>query len=85
MAGNVAEWTNSLYYEGSTNFIHDLSPDIRYNAKQSDNPREKRKVLRGGSWKDVGFYLQCGTRNFEYQDTTKSYIGFRSVIDLPAK
>jgi formylglycine-generating enzyme required for sulfatase activity len=44
----------------------------------------KRKVLRGGSWKDVGYFLQAGTRAYEYQDTTKSYIGFRCVIDLPA-
>ncbi len=84
MAGNVAEWTNSYFYEGSYNFMHDLSPDVRYNAKNGDNIREKRKVLRGGSWKDVGFYLQCGTRSYEYQDTAKSYIGFRSVIDLPS-
>jgi formylglycine-generating enzyme len=85
MSGNVAEWTNSYYYEGSANYMHDLSPDVRYNAKKDDNPREKRKVTRGGSWKDVGHYLKCGTRSYEYQDTTKSYIGFRTVIDLPAK
>jgi formylglycine-generating enzyme len=84
MAGNVAEWTISYFYEGSYNFMHDLSPDVRYNAKESDPPRQKRKVLRGGSWKDVGFFLQCGTRSYEYQDTAKSYIGFRTVIDLPA-
>lgn len=83
MAGNVAEWTSSLYYEGGYNFQHDMNPDIRYNAKDSDPPRMKRKVLRGGSWKDVGYFLQTGTRSYEYQDTAKSYIGFRSVIDLP--
>lgn len=83
MAGNVAEWTSSLYYEGGYNFQHDMNPDIRYNAKDSDKPRDKRKVLRGGSWKDVGYYLQTSTRNYEYQDTSKSYIGFRCVIDLP--
>ena len=83
MAGNVAEWTSSLYYEGAYMFQHDLNPDIRYNAKESDKPRDKRKVLRGGSWKDVGYYLRCGTRSYEYQDTAKSYIGFRCVIDLP--
>ena len=76
MAGNVAEWTSSLYYEGAYNFQHDLNPDIRYNAKETDKPRDKRKVLRGGSWKDVGALLRCGTRNYEYQDTSKSYIGF---------
>jgi len=84
MAGNVAEWTSSLYYEGGYNFQHDMNPDIRYNAKDTDPPRMKRKVIRGGSWKDVGFFLQTSTRTYEYQDTAKSYIGFRCVIDLPA-
>lgn len=82
MAGNVAEWTSSLYYEGAYNFQHDMNPDIRLNAKDSDPPRMKRKVVRGGSWKDVGFFLQNSTRAYEYQDTTKSYIGFRCVVDL---
>ncbi|RYD82005.1 MAG: gliding motility-associated lipoprotein [Sphingobacteriales bacterium] len=84
MSGNVAEWTSSLYYEGGYNFQHDMNPDIRWNAKDSDPPRMKRKVLRGGSWKDVAHFLQTSTRNYEYQDTSKSYIGFRCVIDLPA-
>jgi len=83
MAGNVAEWTSSLYYEGAYNFQHDMNPDIRYNAKETDKPRDKRKVLRGGSWKDVSNLLQCGTRSYEYQDTAKSYIGFRCVFDMP--
>ncbi len=83
MAGNVAEWTSSLFYEGAYNFQHDMNPDIRFNAKDSDPPRMKRKVTRGGSWKDVGYYLQTSTRNYEYMDTAKSYIGFRCVIDLP--
>ncbi len=83
MAGNVAEWTGSLYYEGAYNFQHDMNPDIRFNARDSDPPRMKRKVVRGGSWKDVGHFLQTGTRAYEYQDTSKSYVGFRCVIDLP--
>ncbi|MGI8637113.1 MAG: SUMF1/EgtB/PvdO family nonheme iron enzyme [Segetibacter sp.] len=84
MSGNVAEWTTSLYYEGSYNFQHDMNPDIRWDAKDTDPPRMKRKVVRGGSWKDVGYFLQTGTRSYEYQDTAKSYLGFRCVIDLPA-
>lgn len=83
MAGNVAEWTSSLYSEASYNFQHDMNPDVRWNAKDSDPPRMKRKVVRGGSWKDVGHYLQTSSRSYEYQDTSKSYIGFRCVIDLP--
>jgi len=84
MAGNVAEWTSSVYYEGAYNFQHDMNPDIRYNASPTDPPRMKRKVIRGGSWKDVGYYLETSTRTYEYQDTAKSYIGFRCIIDLPA-
>jgi len=83
MSGNVAEWTSSLFYEGSYSFQHDMNPEVRWNAKESDPPRMKRKVTRGGSWKDVGYYLQTSARNYEYQDTTKSYIGFRCIIDLP--
>jgi formylglycine-generating enzyme len=83
MAGNVSEWTSSLYYEGSYNFQHDMNPDVRWNAKNSDPPRMKRKVIRGGSWKDVAYFLQTGTRAYEYLDTAKSYVGFRCVIDLP--
>ncbi len=83
MAGNVAEWTSSLYYEGAGVFEHDMNPDVRWNAKDSDPPRMKRKTTRGGSWKDVGFYLQTSTRSYEYQDTAKSYIGFRCIQDLP--
>ena len=83
MAGNVAEWTSSLYYEGGYDFQHDMNPDIRWNAQDQDPPRMKRKVIRGGSWKDVGYFLQTSTRAYEYQDTSKAYIGFRTVIDLP--
>ncbi len=84
MAGNVAEWTSSIYYEGRNNFQHDMNPDVRWNAKDDDPPLMKRKIIRGGSWKDVGYYLQTGTSTYEYQDSSKSYIGFRCVIDLPA-
>ena len=84
MAGNVSEWTSSLFYESAYNFVHDMNPDIQWNALDSDPPRMKRKVVRGGSWKDVGYFLQTSTRQYEYQDTAKSYIGFRCVIDLPA-
>ncbi|MBL0884478.1 MAG: SUMF1/EgtB/PvdO family nonheme iron enzyme, partial [Chitinophagaceae bacterium] len=85
MSGNVAEWTGSYFYEGSYNFMSDLSPDVRIEAADSDLPRMKRKVVRGGSWKDIAYYLQVSTRNYEYQDTAKSYIGFRCVIDLAPK
>jgi formylglycine-generating enzyme required for sulfatase activity len=79
MAGNLAEWTSNAFEEAGYMFTHDLNPDYRYTALSEDPPALKRKVIRGGSWKDIAFYLQNGTRAYEYQDTSKSYVGFRCV------
>lgn len=79
MSGNVAEWTNSAFDPASYNFTWDMNPNYTYNAKEDDPPVMKRKVIRGGSWKDIAYFLQVTTRTFEYQDTAKCYIGFRCV------
>ncbi|MDI9357380.1 MAG: SUMF1/EgtB/PvdO family nonheme iron enzyme [Phycisphaerales bacterium] len=84
MAGNVSQWTSTYFHEAAYSFYHDLNPDLQYSSSENDLPRMKRKVVRGGSWKDIGYYLQCGTRTFEYQDSARCYIGFRCVIDLVA-
>lgn len=81
MAGNVAEWTSSAFDETAYSFMHDLSPDYKYNALPGDHHVMKRKVVRGGSWKDIGLFLQNSTRTYEYQDSAKSYVGFRCVRD----
>jgi len=80
MAGNVAEWTSNAFDESAYDFAHDLNPDYVYEAQDKDANVLKRKVIRGGSWKDVGYYLQTSTRTYEYQDTAKCYIGFRNVM-----
>lgn len=79
MAGNVSEWTRDAFEASSYNFTHDLNMDYEYEAKDSDAPALKRKVIRGGSWKDVAYYLQTGARSYEFQDTAKCYVGFRCV------
>ena len=79
MAGNVAEWTSTAFTESDYEFMSDFNPTIEYNARPDDPPVMKRKVIRGGSWKDIGYFLRNGTRSFEYQDSAKSYIGFRCV------
>lgn len=80
MAGNVAEWCSTAFDESMYEFSHDLSSEYDYQAKDGDHPVKKRKVIRGGSWKDIGYYLLNSTRTYEYQDTAKSYIGFRNVM-----
>lgn len=79
MAGNVAEWTSNAFDESAFQFAHDLNMDYSYEAKDTDPEILKRKVIRGGSWKDIGFYMQVSSRSYEYQDSAKSYIGFRNV------
>jgi len=74
MAGNVAEWTISSYDPGSYEYVSSLNPNISFET-------EKRKVVRGGSWKDVAYYLRVSSRDYEYSDTARSYIGFRTVQD----
>jgi len=80
MAGNVAEWTSNAFDESAYDFAHDANADYIYDAQEKDENVLKRKVIRGGSWKDVGYYLQTSARTYEYQDTSKCYLGFRNVM-----
>ena len=48
-------------------------------SKADDPPVMKRKVVRGGSWKDVSYYLQVTTRDYQYQDSANCYTGFRCI------
>ena len=82
MAGNVSEWTVNAFDESAGDFSHDLNPDYQYEPNDAERniPVLNRKVIRGGSWKDVGLYLQTSSRTYEYQDTAKCYIGFRNVM-----
>ena len=82
MAGNVAEWTSNAYDESGFSYSHDMNMDYHYNANEDDNEVLKRKSIRGGSWKDIAYFIQTSTRSFEYQDTAKSYIGFRCAVDF---
>lgn len=79
MAGNVAEWTATTYDDQLDNFTLDMNPHYNYKAKKDDPAVMRRKVIRGGSWKDVAAYLQCGTVSYEYQNKRSASIGFRCV------
>ena len=74
MSGNVAEWVNSSYEPDAYDFSSSMNPNV-------NNPANKKKITRGGSWKDVKYYLQVSSRNYEYEDIPRSFIGFRTVHD----
>ena len=74
MAGNVSEWTGTSYngtsyYMGST-----MNPNV-------EDKNNYRKIVRGGSWKDVAYFIEVGSRDFEYKDSARSFVGFRTVQD----
>lgn len=71
MAGNVAEWTLDSYNKALT---EDKNPIYRKGGS---------KVVKGGSWKDIGFFLQNSVSQSEYQNVSRSYIGFRCVSHYP--
>ena len=79
MAGNVSEWTSTAYTEAVSQNTSDLNPEYKYNAAKEDPYRMKRKVVRGGSWKDVSNFIRSDIRMWEYQNEQRSYIGFRCV------
>ncbi len=74
MAGNVAEWTDSSYDPAAYDYVSTMNPNV-------SDLKNMRKVTRGGSWKDVAYFLQVSTRDFEYADSARSYIGFRTIQD----
>ena len=79
MAGNVAEWTRDAYNISSVRYKHDKNSNFEYNAKPDDPPSMKKKVIKGGSWNSFKYFLQIGKRWYEYQDSSRSFIGFRCL------
>lgn len=83
MEGNVSEWVQDAYNESAWAFVHDQNPVLLYDADSTESDFMKRKVVRGGSWKDNARYLSPYTRNYEVQDIPHSYIGFRLAMPAP--
>jgi sulfatase modifying factor 1 len=79
MAGNVSEWTSTSYTESIDKMTSDLNPEYRYNVAKEDPYKMSRKIVRGGSWKDVAHNIRSDIRMWEYQNEQRSYIGFRCV------
>jgi len=79
MSGNVAEWCMDAYSPSASSFTSDINPIYKYSAGVDAPMERKRKVVRGGSWKDISQYITVYTRDYQYQDSCTSYIGFRTL------
>ena len=79
MSGNVSEWTSTAWTEAGVLNTSDINPDYQYNAAKEDPYMLKRKVIRGGSWKDAQHFVRADVRTWEYQNEQRSFVGFRCV------
>jgi len=77
MAGNVAEWTTTTFTESVDRMADEANPDFSYRAVLADPAILKRKIIKGGSWKDAT--VRSGDRSVEFQDKARSFVGFRCV------
>ena len=80
MAGNVREWTSSLWgkFWSKTDYKYPYDPaDGRENLKAGD---DVLRVLRGGSWDSYWLNAQCSYRSRYNPDFRDVSIGFRVLV-----
>jgi formylglycine-generating enzyme required for sulfatase activity len=72
MAGNVWEWTGSIL------------GDYPYNKDDGRQDLHSRgaRILRGGSYSDVGIKTRCACRHWDLPELSSSYSGLRVVVDF---
>ncbi|QSE98290.1 gliding motility lipoprotein GldJ [Fulvivirga lutea] len=96
MAGNVSEWVLDVYRPMSFQDFEDLNPIRRdgymdetsgYDSDIENNPEgftslitDESRVYKGGSWKDVAYWMSPGTRRYLDQDSSTATIGFRCAM-----
>jgi len=96
MAGNVSEWVMDVYRPLSYQDVDDLNPMRRdgflddmnnYNSNEETDPEtftslvtDRARVYKGGSWKDVAYWMSPGTRRYLDEDSSTATIGFRCAM-----
>jgi gliding motility-associated lipoprotein GldJ len=86
MAGNMNEWVYDVYRPLSFQDADDLNPlrkDGVYDEKNNYGTallNDSIRVYKGGSWRDVTYWLAPGARRFMHQDSSTNHIGFRCAM-----
>ncbi|MFD2034354.1 gliding motility lipoprotein GldJ [Belliella marina] len=86
MAGNMNEWVQDVYRPLSFTDFDDLNPlrkDGIYDEEEDYKTTlidDKYRVYKGGSWRDMAYWLSPGTRRFLHQDSATNHIGFRCAM-----
>ncbi|MEN7549648.1 gliding motility lipoprotein GldJ [Rapidithrix thailandica] len=98
MAGNVNEWVEDVYRPLTFQDFDDLNP-VRKNGYLDDTDWDyvydkpnyttfidnHVRVYKGGSWKDVAYWLAPGTRRYLEEDSATATIGFRCAMINPGR
>lgn len=93
MAGNVSEWVEDIYRPLSFQDFADLNP-VRNSGYLDDQDwnyiydktnyttfiDNHLRVYKGGSWRDVAYWLSPGTRRYLEEDSCTATIGFRCAM-----
>ena len=78
MAGNVKEWVDDWY-----------DREYYMDSSEYENPKGpiggEFRVLRGGSWRDLGGFVYSSFRNNSYQNTRMNDYGFRCAKSIDAE
>ena len=77
MSGNVSEWCQDAW-DGSADY-KDAPTD------GSANQKGEKRVVRGGSCIDEVDKCRVYTRDCEYPDAWRPFLGFRLVLNVSAK
>jgi len=94
MAGNVNEWVWDVYRPLSFHDVEDLNPARRNDFLDEEDKYDtgydgsdwnslisnKSRVYKGGSWKDVAYWMSPGTRRYLEEDSATATIGFRCAM-----
>jgi len=87
MAGNVWEWTRSLWGKGwqQPDFIYPYPQDESLQMEREDLQAGDTiwRVVRGGAWGNGRDLARCAYRYWFLPDARFSYLGFRVVLRSP--
>lgn len=84
MAGNVGEWTRSLWgKDGQTlSFVYPYDPADR-KREDLDASLNTLRVMRGGTFRSIGGFVRCAYRSWSFPNRGDRYHGFRVVVASP--
>ncbi len=77
MAGNVWEWTSSLWGKSVEKSDFGYPYDLKDGRENQDAPSDMLRVLRGGSWYNDARRVRCAYRFWTFPGRGVDCIGFR--------